>query len=107
VATSSISKMSVGAGQVGQQKAGTARENAQGKGIALGSEGNPAGKPVDDTVTLHQSGKAAAQARVLDAKGVEEMLPRTRAAILSNGRMAVAAQANIEVQAAREMLSDR
>jgi len=107
VAATSISNMSVGAGQVGQQKAGAAREHAQEKGAGLAPEGNPAGKPVDDTVSLHQSGKAAGQARMLDAQGVEEVMPRAKAAILANGRTAVAAQANVNARAAREMLADR
>lgn len=92
---------------VSQQQGGTIREQSTGKGENQPSSGNGQGKPVDDTVTLSATAKLSTQSAELDAKGVEDVLPRAKAAILSGSKAALAAQANVETKVAREMLADR
>ena len=93
--------------QVNPAQSGTIREQSIGKGGNPPSPGNGQGKPVDDTVTLSATNKRSAPPAVLDAKGVDEVLPRTRAAILSGGKAMLAVQANVETTVAREILADR
>lgn len=107
MAPSTISNVSVAASQIGQQKAFNGREQAQGQGTSLLTEGGFSGKQADDTISLRTSGKQVGQAKVLQTTDVEQVLPRAMAAIINESKIALAAQATISSQTAQEMLSDR
>lgn len=93
------------AGHVSQQQGGTIREQATGRGAKLPSSGANPGK-TDDTVTLSATVKPSSRPAVLDARDIEDALPRAKAAILNGSKTALAAQANVENAVAREMLED-
>lgn len=90
-------------GQAGQQKIA---ENIPGKEskAQIAGENRPAAK-VGDTVTLSQPEKASAPAAALGEKQAEDVLPRAKAAILQNSKAAVASQANVSANRAKEVLT--
>lgn len=58
-----------------------------------------------DNVTLSQSESSSDSSKVIDKKTAETLLPQTMKSILSQSKVALAAQANITPQTAQEILS--
>lgn len=58
-----------------------------------------------DNVTLSQSESSSDSLKVLNKKAAETLLPQTTKSILSQSKVALAAQANISPQTAQEILS--
>ncbi|SHO48983.1 hypothetical protein [Desulfopila aestuarii] len=104
---SAVSNTIVAKNQVTQQKTGTATEQSEGKKSNGSSDAGFSGKKFDDTVTLSQADKAGGPAKTVDAKSIEQVLPRTKAAILQDSKTAVTTQANINAQTAQEFLSEK
>jgi hypothetical protein len=88
-----------------QQAPGAGAEQAESRKDRLSSGHSGSEQKFDDNVTLSQSEKAAAPGKVIDADGVEKILPRTMKAILADSRTALAAQANTSPQKAQELLA--
>lgn len=103
MALTSVANNSAGTlSQAGQQKTA---ENIPGKEnkSQLAGENRPTAK-VGDTVTLSQPEKSLAPAATLGEKQAGDVLPRAKAAILHNSKAAVASQANVSADRAKEVL---
>lgn len=107
MALSSISNAPLANSHVSQQKPGTAAEQSEGKKSNLSSDSNFSGKEFDDTVTLSQTEKTADLSKVVDAKSVEKILPRTMRAILQDSKTAVSTQANFSSETAQKFLNEK
>jgi len=106
MALSTISNTAAGTNQVSAQKPGNTTQQAEGQKSAYSSGDSSAGNSFNDTVTLSQTGKNAAVAIELDAQEVDNILPKTKEAILHEPDTAIAMQANFSSQAALEFLAD-
>lgn len=104
---SAVSNSIIAKNQASLHKAGTTTEQAGGDKSNLSAGGDLSGNKHDDTVSLRQVEKNSGSAVFVSEKEVDQMLPRTKAAILQDSKIAVAVQANINSQAAQEYLSEK
>lgn len=102
---SAVSNATLAKNTATHQASGAATEQAESRKSRLSSENSGSEQKFDDNVTLSQSEKTAAPGKVIDAAGVEKILPRTMKAILADSRTALTAQANTSPEKAQEFLA--
>lgn len=113
MALSAVSNVPFSKNQVNQQKSETTTEQPTAKGPGFSAGKNIADNTFDDTVTLSQvaelsgSEKTADLSSAVDATTAEKLLPETMKAILAKSETALAAQANLNPQTAKEFLADK